>query len=309
MNLFSSKKAQGEEAPKQLVGFILAFLFIVASIPIILGVMNIFSKTPDSGSIVTLNFAYEAVTALHHPSNADVKACKILNRHIQPDWAIVGFNKDGVKSADEDIVCKMGFDCVEEQCNTFGEQEIIKPLGECGSGPCICLCNGGGGSGLGDVDGDDCMEDGAECRKFAPDVGFDTFYLWYAESDAVIGHPPECPEKLFQKGSSTTGSICDLVLDSEGCLGGVNRDVMYALVIEKNPAIKGVIFDYVASKEEFDDRYTKDTYPKMPECNDLLKAEKEQPKEEEKKPDVPVDQGQSAIEQLDEEKPSLVTRR
>ena len=216
---------------------------------------------------------HQAISALYHPDNKN-RSCYIKLQYLEADFALVGFNGDGVQSADNDFLCAVGEDCVEEHCGI--DDNIIKPY-ECGTGPCICLCNGGR---VGDVDGDDCMETGSKCRKFTPEISskFNTFY--FLDTDRG-----ECDMQNTLSDIKKPGSLCDLVLPSEEC-NGRNKNVIHKLVITKTVSVSAgglgyaTVFDQVKDEEEFKRYYPED----IPECSvmarNLFAPVKEAPKEE-----------------------------
>jgi hypothetical protein len=212
--IFSSK-AQVEISTMQIIGMVIAVVIILVTLAFFTGLMNIFFGPPDSGSSATLEKVYAAVQALNDPNNRNT-SCFIKAEYLQSGWGMVGFNSDGVTTADDDFVCKMNEKCIEEHCGTT-DQDIEKPS-SCGTGPCLCLCNGGGATGIGDIDGSDCKGNGAICKKFARTVGFDTFY--------IADEADKCKQKK-----------CDLVAEGKKC-NGDKRNVQYSFVIEKTSAVK-----------------------------------------------------------------------
>ncbi len=238
MKLFSSRKSQVELTLQQIIYLVIAIVIVLATLMFFTGLMNIFLGPADSGSEATLNFIYETINSLHNSKNHNT-SCVLKASYIEGDWSIVGFNADGQRSADNsDITCAIGKDCIEEQCGTV-DQNVEKPSSNCGKGPCICLCDGGGATGIGDVEGDDCKESNAICKKL-PQNMFKRFYM--DDDNRKI-----CP-----------GGLCDLVMNGESCWG-TNRKVAYSIVIKKGSG-DSLIFDMLATKD------VKQYYPNIVDC-------------------------------------------
>ena len=217
MSFSSSRKAQVELSLQSLVGIIIAIVVILISVALFISLMNIFIGPPDSGTAATFNRVYDSVAALYDPHNTNT-SCKIVGEYLGEDWSLVGFNADGVIAADNNFACKVNEDCIEESC---GADDNIEKPSSCGTGPCLCVCDGGG-----DVDGDDCKESGAVCKKFPRDSGFDRFYFPLGTSENECGIEDTLPNgKLYE--------LCDLVIRSESCWQEKNYGVKYTLVIMK----------------------------------------------------------------------------
>lgn len=249
--VLSSKKAQVELSLEQIIGLVIAIVIVLATLLFFTGLMNIFMGPPDSGSEATFQFIFDAVELMYDSKNMN-DTCIIQPSYLEGDWSIVGFNADDIIAADDnDITCELGKDCIEEKCGLVN-QNIIKPT-SCGKGPCICLCDGGGATGVGDVDGDDCQESNAKCRKLASNVGFDTFHF---VSD-------KCHKGSY---GSKTG-LCDLVYSGESCSGG-NYKTQMTLVIKKGKGYKSgnnaLIFDLVSTSD------VQKYYPKAPGCRQMV---------------------------------------
>jgi hypothetical protein len=250
MKLFSSRKSQVELSLQQVIGLVIAIIIVLASLGLFFGLMNIFVGPPDSGSVRTLNIIMSSVEALHDPHNTNT-SCSIQAEYIEGDWSIVGFNTEGIMSGTKSSIrnkrypSKVGEDSILETC---GDNDEIEKPPACGNGPCICLCEGGGATGAGDVDGDDCRESNAICRKIPSKVkkqGLTTLYL--AEKK-----PSECAHTTSLGGRSV--GLCDLVIDSEECdITGSDRKAKYSLVIIKDKNRDGdgtaLIFDLVETSK------------------------------------------------------------
>lgn len=159
-----SKKAQISMGVKPIIGGILSAMVILATVGLFIGLMRIFVGHADQGTEKGYTNIIEGIEALYHSKNTgqqEVKRCAIMNLYGQPDFAFVGFHADGVKAVDDnDIVCKHGAVCVEENCFP-GDLDNDKPV-KCGSGPCLCLCDEQTKPGVG---GTDCDTGGSVCHK------------------------------------------------------------------------------------------------------------------------------------------------
>ncbi len=211
--LFSSKKGIVGMSLQQTIGLILAIMFIILSVVVIMGLINVFTAGPDEGSTARFNEIFDAVELMLSDANTNLsESCKIKNMYIHPGFAIVGFNKKGMpneageygKEGDENY----GF--VEEHCppdppnllRNYMWDDIYKPK-SCLDRGCLCLCPASG-----DVDGDDCKDSGAQCRRL--NAGFQNFIMTN-------------PEKNNMK--------IDLVIYGESCLGS-NLNVIPGYVIK-----------------------------------------------------------------------------
>ncbi|MBT7903495.1 hypothetical protein HN587_06550 [Candidatus Woesearchaeota archaeon] len=191
------KKAQVEMGIKPLIGLILAALIIVGTIGLFTGLLKIFTKDADAGSSATLKKFHRSMEALANPSH-EYTSCGFMNYYVEADFAILGFNSEGVVSNTEDDL----FNGIEEYCGA-AEDDNDKPLGKCGSKACLCLCDGG----VGDISGDDC--DSGTCLKLSASISYFNFY------------PGQTPDKKT-----------DLVVYGEYC-GGTDKNVQEAMFIEK----------------------------------------------------------------------------
>jgi hypothetical protein len=258
MRFFSSRKAGIALSLKQIIGFVMAVAIILATVGLFIGLMNIFMGPPEDGSVKTFEKAFAAIEALYDERNKNT-SCVLTASYLESDWAIVGFNADGIKGADEDdLVCKMGGWCIEEMCGRV-DDTLNKPKA-CGHGPCLCLCDGGNG----DIDDDDCTESKAICKKFSPNIGFDVMY--FVEKDNT-----ECQYSRNQypvPGSSDMDSLCDLVYAGHDCAQnygqGRPRAADFDLFILKDSARtassrtkNAVVFDIIWA----DDRKKINYYP------------------------------------------------
>jgi hypothetical protein len=279
MRFFPSRKASVEITLQQIIGAIIAAIVILATLSLFIGLMNIFTGPPDTGSLANLEKIYDTITALYDPKNMN-DSCVVKASYIQADWTIVGMNADGVQAADNSFYCSLGGDCVEESC---GADQNIKKPSQCGRGPCLCLCQGGGDlTGTGDTDGDDCQEGNAVCKKFPTNIGFDQFFF---PNDATEDGPAatlglaalwNAVASNYECGITRTLSngqsrhVCDLVLESESCWLGKDYKTQYSVVIGKikvsdNPgAHEGLYFDAIKTDEV--QRY----YPGVPGCSDII---------------------------------------
>ncbi|MBI5880570.1 hypothetical protein HZB90_00395 [archaeon] len=251
MSFSSSRKAQVDLSLQSLVGIIIAIVVILISVALFISLMNIFISPPDSGTAATFNRVYDSVAALYDPHNTNT-SCKIVGEYLGEDWSLVGFNADGVIAADNNFACKVNEDCIEESC---GHDDNVQKPSSCGTGPCLCVCDGGG-----DVDGDDCKESGAVCKKFPRDSGFDRFYFPLGTSENECGIEDTLPNgKLYE--------LCDLVIRSESCWQQKNYGVKYTLVIMKRRR-SGSLKDQIVMDITSDARVT---YPEITvTCTQLL---------------------------------------
>jgi hypothetical protein len=299
MRLLSSKKGDLGLSLQQIIGLVLAFAVILMTLGLFFGLMNIFTAKADPGSIKTFNGIYDAVGALYDERNTH-EACIIKSEFLKADWAVVGFNSDCVRTADNDFYCEHGKDCAEEQCRSLSspaDSNIEKPSW-CGTGPCICLCNGGV---VGDVSGNDCAEDTKNCRKFPPDSKFSAFYF-------INPTEGKCNDPDFNNnnnpgilGINRPGSYCDLVINSENCdFVGTDRGVVYGLVISKTTSLSpvkegctmssghaAIVFDLVYKESDLS-AYKKDMISCSELVRELMTPKQEPQKEPEKKPEEPA---------------------
>ncbi|MBI5398109.1 hypothetical protein HZB03_01475 [Candidatus Woesearchaeota archaeon] len=265
---YVAKKAQISMGVKPIIGGILAFMVIVATIGLFMGLMRIFSPKANEGTVKGFSNIVEGAEALYSAKNTgseEVNSCYILNAYTEPNFAIVGFNEDGVKSLTENKVCKHGGFCIEEHCGAI-DDDVDKPV-KCGSGPCVCLCDAGK---LGDLDGEDCDKGNAKCSKLRV-TGLSQFSLL----STVTGTPK-----------------ADLVMYGESCIVGSALKVRPGIVLRKNGNLLEVI-------ESSDAEYVK-KFPGAVPCRDLARKFKEPPKPKSEAPPqtVPLQQGPSLDQQL-----------
>ena len=233
MKFFPSKKSQVEISLEQVIGFVIGVVIVLASLALFIGLMKLFTDKADSGSVATLNLVKESTEALYHPFNNN-RSCYIGAQYIETDWGIVGFNADTIQSTTKEgtfgdrPVCEMGKECVGETC--MENNAIIKPP-NCGPGPCVCLCKGAGWSGWGDIDGNDCMEDGAVCVKISRSIEEMVAFYYFDGGDDDEG---DFCESGYNKEGERVDKGCnvDMVIDSEDC-GGTDRKLKYSLILEK----------------------------------------------------------------------------
>lgn len=270
-NCYVSKKAQISMGVQPIIGGILAFMVIVATVGLFMGLMRIFSPKANEGTVKGFSNIVEGADALYSVKNAGseaVNSCYILNAYTEPNFAIVGFNEDGVKSLtenEENRACKHGSFCIEEHCGVV-EDDVNKPV-KCGSGPCICLCDVGK---VGDLDGDDCDKGNAKCSKLRV-TGLSQFSLL-----STVTSTPKA----------------DLVMYGESCTVGSALKVRPGIVLRKNGNLLEVI-------ESSDAEYVK-KFPGAIPCRDIARKLKEPstPKAEAPPPAAPVSPGQSLDKQL-----------
>jgi hypothetical protein len=264
MRFFNSRKAAVELSLQQIIGLVIAVVVVLATVGLFFGLMSIFTSPPGSGSAATLNIVYEISAAMFDPHNQNT-SCFLRAEYVQVDWTIVGFNSDGVLSGtvssimEDRLTCSVNNDCVYENC---GDNDEIEKPSSCGNGPCLCLCEGAALAGVGDVDGDDCKESGAVCRKFPRSIGFTTFYLVESERG-------ECANGGGPQGNA----LCDMFIDSEDC-GGTDRRVGHTLIISKGRNMDGngeaLLFDIIDSSD-FDRPDVQADYPGMTSCRQMVR--------------------------------------
>ena len=273
-NPFSPKKAQTtvfEEVIKLFwAGIVILVIFVVA-----IALINLIVSPADSGSKASYTRIFDSCNALLD-ERTEEKYCVIQANYLQTNWAVVGFNEDGILAADwEDdkgLECRRGQECTVEKAGWL-ESEITKP-DKCGTGPCLCLCQGANKYfGAGDVDGDDCEENNAICMPMPYEFreqGFNSFYV--INTDAG-----ECPMKYKAPASSEIrGSYCDLVIDSEKWYGA-DMNIIYALVISEAEGLpatgsadsRSLVFDVVETEEEFIKFYGGEA-SQAPQCTDII---------------------------------------
>ncbi len=279
MRFFHSRKASVEITLQQIIGAIIAAIVILATLSLFIGLMNIFTGPPDTGSLETLETLYNTITAMYDPQNKN-DSCVMKGSFIKADWTIVGMNADEVTAADNDFECVVGGNCVEESC---GADQNIKKPSSCGQGPCICLCQGGGDvTGAGDTDGDDCQEGNAVCRKFPTNIGFDQFFFPNDDTEdgpaATLGLAAlwnyvasnyECGiTRTLSNGRSR--HVCDFVLESESCWLSSDFKTRYSVVVgkvkypEKPDKKDGLVFESILTAD------VQRSYPGAPSCRDLI---------------------------------------
>ncbi len=219
----------------QTIGLVLAVGFIIMSIVVVAGLLNIFTGPPDQGTVNMFGRIVGAVDVMMHPSNTN-DSCKILNGYIEPDFAVVGFNKQGESNADH----KTGdpddedYGYVEEFCGVI-DDDIYKPS-SCLDTACLCLCNGGAGG----VSGDDCKDpDDSQCRRVSREVR--RFVTLDDDGDEI-----------------------DLVIYGESCWGWDN-DVIAGYVVKKKTG-NVISVEPVMTQEEMNS-----TYRNIPECEDMVR--------------------------------------
>ncbi len=245
---FFSKKAQTELSLQQIIGLVIAVGIVLATLALFIGLMNIFMKPPGSGSMKTLNLFADVTNAFYfNPKNQNT-SCYQYNWFVEDNWAIVGFNANGVCSLSDDDQCceEYGDDCVEEEC---GVDDNVYKCASCGPGPCVCLCYVGTS---GDVSGDECCKGGSKCKPFPKDNGLERFYRYgsgWCGGEGNIGSESEC----------------DMVYEGEDCwstpsLTTKSRAEFAAQWTKNGKWLKWEMF----SKTENPD------FSKIPRCNVML---------------------------------------
>ncbi|MFH1063794.1 MAG: hypothetical protein V1729_01800 [Candidatus Woesearchaeota archaeon] len=237
--MIRSKKGIVEMSLQQTIGLVLAVLFIILSVIVIMGLINVFTAGPDTGSIATFNEVFDAAEVLLSPENTNLsQSCKITNRYLDPSFAIVGFNKKAISNQARETGDEGDDDYgyVEEYCGTT-DNNIYKPS-SCLDRACLCLCKGG----MGDITGDDCKESGAQCKRL--DAGFQDF---------IMTNPTKNNKKI------------DLVIYGESCWLGSDLKVIpgYILKLQTKTRIEiNPILSQTVMQSEYGD---------IPECKDLIK--------------------------------------
>jgi len=206
--------------------------------------MNTFSGKPDQGSEANLNRIESAINYIIAKGAAEpgkIHACKIQTGYIKPDFAIVGFNKDGEKNAAGKTGTKGNKDYgyVEESCHS---QDVYKPS-NCLGFACICLCDGG----TGDITSNDCKSDEAKCVRLPASIT--QLYSWPAEG------------------------IKDMVFYGERCSGG-DKNVITGYYLELSTQSILQISEIQTYEE-----YISGKYRDLPLCQDLLKPKVEKKEE------------------------------
>jgi hypothetical protein len=213
-----SKKGVVGISLEQIIGLILALLFIILLTVIIAGLLRMFTKSADQGTVTMYEKISDAVTALTKEGSQH-DSCRILVGYIEPDFGMVGFNREGEPNTQGRTGTRGGEDWgfVYETCGW--DDAINKPLA-CLNEACICLCNGG----VLDITGDDCKTD-TRCRRF---------------------------ESVSRFTTKRNGNTVDMVLYGEGCAGGDNRVIAGYLVRRQ---AGGIEIESVMSSREME-QYT-----------------------------------------------------
>lgn len=203
---------------EQIVGLILALMFIILLTVIIAGLLRMFTKAADQGTVTMFEKTSDAVTALTKEGSQH-DSCRILVGYIEPNFGMVGFNREGEPNTQGRTGTRgtddWGF--VYETCGW--DDTINKPLA-CLNEACICLCSGG----MLDIDADDCKTD-TRCRRF---------------------------EGVSRFTTKRGGNTVDLVLYGEGCAGGDNA-VIAGYIVRKQAG--GIEIETVMSSREME-QYT-----------------------------------------------------
>lgn len=186
----------------ELVGLIIAIMFIVLLVSVIAGLMNIFTGPPDQGTTTMYNKIFDSVEMMMDPANGN-DSCKITSGYIEPNFAIVGFNMEGIKNAADESGDKGDEDYgyIEEHCGV--EDNVYKPK-TCMNLACLCLCNGG----TGDISGNDCSGSSI-CKRVS--------------------------KKTVRFLSSYKNEPTDLVLYGESCWSGSDSGVIGGYLITRSP--------------------------------------------------------------------------
>lgn len=199
--MFRSKKGIVGLTLQQTIGLILAFMFILISVVVIAKMLHMFTGPPDQGTLQMYNRIFNSVDVMMNPANHN-DTCKISTGYIEPNYAIVGFNKEGTPNSARQTGTRGDeeFGYIEEHCGI--DDNIYKPR-NCFNLACLCVCNGGSG----DISGDDCSNSDATCKRVSPDVNdFKTNY---------------------------GGRIVDLVLYGESCWQGSDNAVIAGYILRK----------------------------------------------------------------------------
>ena len=206
-----SKKGVIEEVPTQTIGLILALFFVILSTVVIVGFIKYFSGPPDQGTINTYNRMYSSIEAMMNPANKN-ESCVLHPAYIEPDYAIVGFNKKGtvrgIVTPGSEKEHEDDWTYTEEHCGAI-KNNVDRPTA-CLEQACLCVCNGGAG----DISGDDCKSE-ATCKRFGNHV---KQLFANIEKGGVIG-------------SSQTMTF-DLVIYGEGC-SGADKNVIVGYLLKK----------------------------------------------------------------------------
>ncbi len=290
----SFRKAQAELSLQQIIGLVIAVGIVLATLALFIGLMNIFIKPPSSGTAASVQTVADIVQALYDPANKN-DSCYIYNFFIEENWAIAGFNADGVHSKTADIDCEAGDECIEERCCNGNCNNVIKPP-VCGKGPCVCVCNvctaSVGGACTGSLGGKDCLKKGSVCRPFDENIGFKTFRR-VSQS--------YCTRAGAKQWGSLVGSVrglfggskkndykfkdCDLVYEGETCKGSSKHGVMYGAGFRKGD--DGTLYFEILDTPEERDEYKVNCRKMM---KDLKKKKRAPEKLNEEKPETDITQ-------------------
>lgn len=274
-NPFSPKKAQTtvfEEVIKLFwAGIVILVIFVVA-----IALMNLIISPADSGSKASYTRVIDSVAALYD-ERTEESYCVLQGFYLEPNWALVGFNADGVLSANNDeLKCERGNDCTLEWCGWFGIGSRITKPDNCGTVPCICLCEGV----------NDCEKNNAICTPISYELyesGLDRFYFVKSPKEAYSF-------EYISPSGKPRGGLFDFVICPE------NRGTAVALVIRKTTGIitgtrdaKSPVFDLIENEDDFKQYYGK-SLAEAPQCTGLIDKLKdwkpsppaEEPKKEEK---------------------------
>jgi len=149
-----SKKGVFDLPLEQTVGLVLAVMFVILIIAVIAGLMRAFTAPPDQGTGVMFNKIFNGIKAMSSPANTNT-SCKIVNGYIEANYAVVGFNKQGLANVKGETD---GF--IHQYCGKIWDK-VNRPT-SCYDKACLCLCK----AGYADTGGDDCMKKGATCLRF-----------------------------------------------------------------------------------------------------------------------------------------------
>jgi hypothetical protein len=143
MNPLSSRNAQIQMGIKPIIGIVLAVIVILATVVVFVALVGVFVGDVDQETEALYNEFLKAADTLANENVPDGTACYI-RASMGEDWMLFMFDVDK--------------GLVKQTCG--GDEDVKKPEAMSGKAA-FCVCDVGDSGG----DDDDCMEEGAKCRR------------------------------------------------------------------------------------------------------------------------------------------------
>ncbi len=303
---FASKKGSVALPAQSLIGIVLGFIAVILIFGVFFALIKMFVNPPSAGSAKSLSDFQNIVDAILSPENNNA-SCYWTVMFIEQNWALVGFNKNGIKSHTEDIVCSSGDDCIEERCCNGYCNDVKKPK-VCGGNPCTCLCSTCSGANIagscaGSLGGGDCSKAGATCTPITG-TPLERFYIVDHDyctrtTGKVVGAVKGAFSYIAGNGYKNENDFdkCDLIYDSESCTAGATKGLQRLVTISRDENRKTIYLETWSSKSNL-----KKKFPNAVDCKAMVRNLKKTPTPVTTTTTKKIDKGKDVRELLDEKK-------